>query len=204
MSMMKSSVAHFALLHVCINVECQTCGWCVYQHSHRRGRAVCSREFVLCEPGLTAGSVGGSCRRRAPAQTTSCRPTWPTPTGLRREQAGGTDGECWKIPILIVREPGQVATLAVMVRRIGGQICEFEANEKMKCYTKAVAVPSRGAGDGCEAGGSVETGRFSATPLAGLLNDIDGVWLEGQTHIDLDYASRAGDRRDMIKRGFDF
>lgn len=109
-----------------------------------------------------------------------------------------------KIPISIIREPGQVATLAVMVRRIRGQICEFEVNEKMKCYTKAVAVLSRGAGDGCEAGGSIETGRFSATPLAGLLNDVDGVWLEGQTHIDLDYASRAGDRREMIKRGVDF
>ena len=65
------------------------------------------------------------------------------------------------------------------------------------CHTEAVCVWAGGAGDGSEAGGGVETGRLSAPPLAGLLNDIDGVRLEGQTHVDLHYASRAGDRRNM-------
>lgn len=84
----------------------------VYQHAHRREKEACSREFVLCEPGLPAGSVGGSCRQTGPAQTTSCRPAWPTPTGLEREQAaGGRDGERLKIPILIMCEPGQFTTL---------------------------------------------------------------------------------------------
>lgn len=64
------------------------------------------------------------------------------------------------------------------------------------CYTEAVAVWSWWAGDGCEAGGGIETGWFSASPLACLLNDIDGVWLEGQTHADLDYAPRAVEKRD--------
>lgn len=29
------------------------------------------------------------------------------------------------------------------------------------------------------------------------------MWLEGETHIDLDYVSRAEDRRERIKIGFD-
>lgn len=55
------------------------------------------------------------------------------------------------------------------------------------------------AGDGGEAGGGVETGGVSAAPLAGLLNDVYGVRLEGQTHVDLDYAARAGggEREDL-------
>lgn len=65
-------------------------------------------------------------------------------------------------------------------------------------------MASRRAGDGGEAGGSVETGRFSAPPLAGLLNDIDGVRLEGQTYIDLDDAPGAGDRTGAIESGFSF
>ena len=65
---------------------------------------------------------------------------------------------------------------------------------------------SGGAGHGGEAGGGVETGGLSASPLAGLLDDVDGVRLEGQTHIDLDDASRAGDRRDRQddETGFHF
>lgn len=71
----------------------------------------------------------------------------------------------------------------------------MEVYKRMKC-TKAIAVRSGGAGDSCETGSGIETRWFSASPLAGLLNDVDGVRLEGQTHIDLDYASRAGESRD--------
>lgn len=68
--------------------------------------------------------------------------------------------------------------------------------------TKTVAAWSWGAGHGCKAGGGIETGGFSASSLAGLLNDINGVWLEGQTHIDLDDAARARDRRDSLKKQY--
>ena len=68
--------------------------------------------------------------------------------------------------------------------------------ENMKCHTKAIAVGSGGAGDSGEAGGGIETGWFPAAPLAGLLDDINRVRLEGQAHIDLDNASRARDARD--------
>lgn len=34
----------------------------------------------------------------------------------------------------------------------------FMVKVKLKCYTKAVAVWSRGAGDSCEAGGGIEAG----------------------------------------------
>lgn len=61
-------------------------------------------------------------------------------------------------------------------------------------FTKAVALRSGGAGDCGKAGRSVQAGRFSASSLAGLLDDIDGMWLEGETHVDLDYASRAGEK----------
>lgn len=64
----------------------------------------------------------------------------------------------------------------------------------MKCRTEAVAVGTGGAGDGGEAGGGHETGGVSASPLAGLLNDVDGVRLEGETHVDLHDAPRAGQR----------
>ncbi len=91
--------------------------------------------------------------------------------------------------------PGKFATLEVIVTRTR-EYKPVILGLLKKCFTKAVALWSRGAGDGCEAGSGIETSRFSASPLAGLLNDVDGVRLEGQTHIDLDYASRAGDRRD--------
>lgn len=57
--------------------------------------------------------------------------------------------------------------------------------------TEGAAVCFGGAGHGCEAGGGVQASRFPAPPLTRLLNDVDGVGLEGQTHIDLDDASRA-------------
>lgn len=53
-----------------------------------------------------------------------------------------------------------------------------------------------GAGHRGEAGRSIQTGRFSASSLAGLLNHIDGMWLEGETHVDLDYASRAEEEEE--------
>lgn len=57
--------------------------------------------------------------------------------------------------------------------------------------TEAVAVRSRGAGHGGEAGRSVQAGGFSASSLAGLLDHVDGMWLEGEAHVDLDDAARA-------------
>ena len=110
--------SHSLCTGVWMMLQCQTRVWGMHRHSRRHGRAVCGRQFVLCEPGLPAGSVDGSCRQTAPALTTSCRPTWLTPTDLRRPQAAGTDGERWKIPILIIWEPSQFTTLAVIVKRI--------------------------------------------------------------------------------------
>lgn len=75
----------------------------------------------------------------------------------------------------------------------------IRVGEKSKqiVFTKAVAVWSRGAGDSCEAGGGIETGRLSAPPLAGLLDDVDGVWFKGEAHIDLHDASRAAQMKDI-------
>lgn len=74
--------------------------------------------------------------------------------------------------------------------------------KRIKVSTKAAAVWPGRAGDGCKAGGGVQTGWFSPSPLAGLLNNIDGVRLEGQTHIDLDDAARATHRSDGGKAAF--
>lgn len=60
---------------------------------------------------------------------------------------------------------------------------------------------SGGAGHRGEAGRSIQTGRFSASSLAGLLNHIDGMWLEGETHVDLDYASRAEEEEEEEQSG---
>lgn len=59
--------------------------------------------------------------------------------------------------------------------------------------TEAAALAAGGAGHGGEAGGGVEAGRLPAPPLAGLLDDVDGVRLEGQTDVDLDDAPGAAD-----------
>lgn len=68
--------------------------------------------------------------------------------------------------------------------------------------TKAGALWSGRAGGRGEAGRSVQAGRVSASSLAGLLDDVDGVRLEGETHVDLDYASRAEERREQTRVRF--
>lgn len=64
--------------------------------------------------------------------------------------------------------------------------------------TEAVAVRAGGAGDCGEAGRGVQAGRLPASSLARLLDDVDGVRLEGEAHVDLDYASRAEEKQEQI------
>lgn len=64
--------------------------------------------------------------------------------------------------------------------------------------TEAVALRAGGAGDRGEAGRGVQAGRLPASSLARLLDDVDGVWLEGEAHVDLDDASRAEEKREQI------
>lgn len=68
-------------------------------------------------------------------------------------------------------------------------------------HTEAAALRPGGAGDGGEAGGGVQAGRLPAPPLAGLLDHVDGVRLEGEAHVDLDDAPGAEeeDRKHRVR-----
>lgn len=62
----------------------------------------------------------------------------------------------------------------------------------LRWRTEAVSLGSQGTGHSQEAGGGVEAGGVAAPALARLLDHVDGVRLEGQAHVHLDYTTRAG------------
>lgn len=56
--------------------------------------------------------------------------------------------------------------------------------------TKGCAIWSRGTGHSLEAGGGGKACWITATLVAVFLYDVDGVWLKGESHVDLHYAAR--------------
>lgn len=68
-------------------------------------------------------------------------------------------------------------------------------------FTKICAIWARRAGHGQEADRGIKARGVSASPVAVLLDHINGVWLEVQAGVDLNYTPRSAEKPQQVTVG---
>lgn len=161
------------------------------------GRAGCGTQTSLLQLWPLSGSVSESYHQTKHVQTTFCHPSWPPVAGLKNGQ-----GENWRLQSTC-REFMHAYRVISKINYIYYKLIKHRV-DLMSVYdnlgvgcTEGCAMWSWRARHSLEAGGGGKACWITPTPVAVFLNDINGVWLKGQTHVDLHYAARPEHRSEL-------